>query len=105
MSSTAIQLDETNDKASEFVGLLEIHQMAGIGYNHTPRVRDSRLDYTRMCVNIGNVSIAREEQRGNMDFVQAGQSRLRRARVIVVGQIALRGVRFAIEVRLSFRRD
>src|SRR5215469_18804692 len=36
--------------------------MAGIAYNHTPRVTDSRLDYPRMCVNIGNVSIAREEQ-------------------------------------------
>lgn len=44
-----------------------------------------------MCANIGNVSIAREEQRGNMDFAQVGQSRLRRARAIVVGQILRAG--------------
>jgi hypothetical protein len=44
-----------------------------------------------MCVNIGNVSIAREQRRGNADFVQAGQSRLLRARVIVVSQILRAG--------------
>src|SRR5215472_12099800 len=69
-----IRFDEGDDEAGEFVGLFEIHQVAGVFNDDATRVADSNFYDAGMGVHVWNVDVADEDQSWHVYFAQAGQS-------------------------------
>src|ERR1700726_376807 len=76
-SVTAL-LDKTDSHAAEFPGLLQVHEVSHVLDHHAPRPRYSCLDCSRVSMNIGNIGVPYEQQRGYPDLRQSRQRRLDR---------------------------
>jgi len=64
---------ERYNHPAEFVGFLEIHQMADATYHHAPGIGYARLDRACMRMNVWNVSVANKQQGWDVDLAQPRQ--------------------------------
>jgi hypothetical protein len=68
--------------------LLHVYAMTGIGHNLASRARDSRLDGSGMGMDVRDVVLADDDERGDADLAETAQgARLRPLRELICVQV------------------
>src|SRR6267154_741495 len=71
-----VGLNKSDYKSCKFYGQFQIGKMACVVENDSARAGDAGFDGSGVGMHVGNIGVTDEQERRNMNFLQARESRL-----------------------------